>query len=270
MMSRFYSELLFIPGSAAACHRGGDAKKTARERGGEGDYEEEQSRVLRAALGHVVSEIGMERFRVDSGARDVGLSPSIIGSFPRKEASLVEFFMDDCLEKLVDKIESGELNLNTLILSERLSKLVRFRLEMQAPYILKWAQALSIQGQPQNVPTSFKQRAMLIDEIWHAAGDHASDIDWYIKRAVLGGIYSASEIFMLTDDSPGFHDTWLFLDHRIKDAFDVQKAVKEAAYLAEAVGAGMGNSVQALLRRVSQGFKMNQDDFRYYYFFFPL
>lgn len=59
------------------------------------------------------------------------------------------------------------------------------------------------QGQPQNVPSSFKQRAMLIDEIWHAAGDQASDIDWYIKRAVLGGIYSASEIFMLTDNSPG-------------------------------------------------------------------
>lgn len=56
--------------------------------------------------------------------------------------------MDDCLEKLVDKIESGELNLNALILSERLSKLVRLRLEMQAPYILKWAQALSIQVSP--------------------------------------------------------------------------------------------------------------------------
>ena len=54
------------------------------------------------------------------------------------------------------------------------------------------------------MPASFKQRAMLIDEIWHAAGDRTAEIDWYIKRAVLGGIYSASEIFMLTDNSPGF------------------------------------------------------------------
>ncbi|QHN86086.1 uncharacterized protein DS421_16g542930 [Arachis hypogaea] len=26
---------------------------------------------------------------------------------------------------------------------------------------------------------------MLVDEIWHAAGDNASDIDWYAKRTVL-------------------------------------------------------------------------------------
>lgn len=44
---------------------------------------------------------------------------------------------------------------------------------------------------------------MLIDEICHAAGDEASDIDWYVKRTVIGGIYSTTEIYMLTDNSPG-------------------------------------------------------------------
>jgi hypothetical protein len=60
-----------------------------------------------------------------------------------------------------------------------------------------------LQAQPMNVPTSFKQRAMLVDEIWHAVGDGASDIDWYLKRTVLGGIYSTTEIYMLTDSSTG-------------------------------------------------------------------
>lgn len=54
-----------------------------------------------------------------------------------------------------------------------------------------------------NLPTSFKQRASLVDEIWHAAGDTGSDIDWYVKRTILGGIYSTSEVYMLTDHSPG-------------------------------------------------------------------
>jgi ubiquinone biosynthesis protein COQ9 len=44
---------------------------------------------------------------------------------------------------------------------------------------------------------------MLVDEIWHAVGDEGSDIDWYVKRTVLGGIYSTTEIYMLTDSSPG-------------------------------------------------------------------
>ena len=59
------------------------------------------------------------------------------------------------------------------------------------------------QAHPVNVPTSFKQRAMLVDEIWHTVGDGASDLDWYVKRTVLGGVYSTTEIYMLTDDSPG-------------------------------------------------------------------
>lgn len=209
------------------------------------------ARVLRAALPYVV-KLGWSESAMISGAKDVGVSPSIVGSIPRKEAALVEFFMDDCLQRLIDRIDSGE-ELHNVILSDRLSKLIRIRLQMQAPYISKWPEALSIQSQPTNLPTSLKQRALLVDEIWHAAGDQGSDIDWYVKRTLLGGIYSAAEVYMITDHSPEFRDTWLFLDHRIKDAFDLQKSVQEAAYLAEAVGAGVSNSMQGFMKRLFQG-----------------
>lgn len=52
--------------------------------------------------------------------------------------------MDDCLQRLVDKIESDE-SLKNLTPSDCISKLIRFRLEMQAPYISTWPHALSIQ-----------------------------------------------------------------------------------------------------------------------------
>ncbi|GLT62861.1 hypothetical protein SLA2020_354640 [Shorea laevis] len=214
------------------------------------DYQEEEARVLQASLRHVL-RLGWSEEAMIAGAREIGVSPSIVGSFPRKEAALVEFFMDDCLQRLIDRIDSGE-DLKNFIPSQRISNLVRIRLEMQAPYISKWPQALSIQAHPLNVPTSFKHRAMLIDEIWHAAGDDASDIDWYVKRTVLGGIYSTTEIYMLTDSSPDFRDTWAFLDDRVKDAFDLKKSIQEAKYLAEAVGVGMGNSLQGFVNKVFQ------------------
>ncbi|KAA8534757.1 hypothetical protein F0562_029801 [Nyssa sinensis] len=188
------------------------------------EYQDEQVRVLNASLRHVI----------------------------RKEAALVEFFMDDCLERLIDRIDSGE-DLGNLIPSERIAKLVRIRLEMQAPYISKWPQALSIQAQPLNIPISFKQRVMLVDEIWRAAGDEATDVDRYAKCTALGAIYTATEMYMLTDSSPDFRDTWVFLDGRVKDAFDLKKTFQEATYLAEAVGAGMGSSLQGFMRRVFQG-----------------
>lgn len=53
--------------------------------------------------------------------------------------------MDDCLQRLIDLIEADEGRLKNLILRERVYKLVRARLEMQTPFISKWAQALSIQ-----------------------------------------------------------------------------------------------------------------------------
>ncbi|WVZ57233.1 hypothetical protein U9M48_007643 [Paspalum notatum var. saurae] len=237
---------------AGGAHRSSPgAAAGARRQAGAG-YEEEQEKVLRASLLHV-PRMGWSESAMVAGARDVGVSPAIIGAFPRKEAALVEFFMDDCLQQLIDRIDAGEgEQLKNLILSERLSKLVRMRLEMQAPYISKWPQALSIQSQPTNVSTSLKQRAVLVDEMWHAAGDSGSDIDWYVKRTVLGGIYSTSEVYMLTDNSPDFRDTWTFVNRRIKDALDLKKTFQEAAYLAEAVGAGMGGTVKGVLNRVFQ------------------
>ncbi|KAJ6993545.1 hypothetical protein NC653_016625 [Populus alba x Populus x berolinensis] len=305
------------------------------------EYEEQQARVLEASLHHVL-RLGWSEEAMIAGARDVGVSPSIVGSFPRKEAALVEFFMDECLQKLIDRIDSGE-GLQNLVPSDRISKLLKIRLEMQSPYISKWPQVLSIQAYPSNAPTSFKQRAMLVDEIWHAIGDEGSDIDWYVKRTVLGGIYSTTEIYMLTDSSPGsslpvllalidikmtfffqwacknklvrilaegrrnstalihffsilealtsspfhqnnFRDTWAFLEDRVKDAFDLKKSIQEvvsfsflwcsistyfgnfglswegkAMYMAEAVGAGMGNSFQGFVGRLTV---LNVDEVR--------
>lgn len=54
--------------------------------------------------------------------------------------------MDECLERLIDIIES-RVDLKTIIPSERVAALVRIRLELQAPYISTWAQALSAQVQ---------------------------------------------------------------------------------------------------------------------------
>lgn len=64
----------------------------------------------------------------------------------------------------------------------------------------------SLQLYPANAPTSLRQRAVLIDEIWHLVGDRATNADWYAKRGLLGGWYNLSEVYMLTDLSPGTHD----------------------------------------------------------------
>ncbi len=60
-----------------------------------------------------------------------------------------------------------------------------------------------LQANPLNAATALKQRAQLVDDIWHAAGDRSSDMDWYTKRALLGAVYTTAELYMLTDFTPG-------------------------------------------------------------------
>eukprot|EP00250_Pteridium_aquilinum_P013091 c21123_g1_i1 orf=159-1100(+) len=226
-----------------------EAKPTADDGAGERkETKDENYQVLRHALLHV-PKLGWSEAAMVEGARDVGLSPAILGVFPRKEAALVEFFMDECLQNLLDYIENQEDELTKMVLQERITKIVTCRLEMQIPYISRWAQALSIQANPANVPTSLKQRAILMDEIWHAVGDHSSDVDWYVKRGLLAAIYTATELYMLTDHSPGFRETWSFLQRRVKDAIDCRKTAQEATQLVQAIGTGFGSSLQALFRR---------------------
>ncbi|XP_047157802.1 uncharacterized protein LOC124828530 [Vigna umbellata] len=53
------------------------------------NYEDQQARVLQASLPYVI-KLGWTEAALIAGARDVGLSPSIVGSLTRKEAALVE------------------------------------------------------------------------------------------------------------------------------------------------------------------------------------
>ncbi|XP_058771304.1 uncharacterized protein LOC131644740 [Vicia villosa] len=52
-------------------------------------YEDEHARLLHASLTHVM-KLGWTEAALIAGAKDVGLSPSIVGSLSRKEAALVE------------------------------------------------------------------------------------------------------------------------------------------------------------------------------------
>jgi hypothetical protein len=62
----------------------GDAKSAHEE-----EIVDEKTLVLHAAMAHV-RRLGWMEAALVAGARDVGLSPSIVGSFQRKDAALVE------------------------------------------------------------------------------------------------------------------------------------------------------------------------------------
>ncbi|KMK68409.1 COQ9 family protein [Puniceibacterium sp. IMCC21224] len=61
------------------------------------------------------------------------------------------------------------------------------------------------------------------DAVWTALGDTSDDFNWYSKRVTLSGVYSATVLFWLGDDSPDASATWDFLDRRIDDVMRIEK-----------------------------------------------
>ena len=62
-----------------------------------------------------------------------------------------------------------------------------------------------------------------VDAMWRAAGDQSNDFNYYTKRGLLAGVYSATLLHWLSDSSEAHAQTWGFLDARIEDVMKIQK-----------------------------------------------
>ena len=61
------------------------------------------------------------------------------------------------------------------------------------------------------------------DRIWEALGDSSDDINWYTKRASMAGVYSATLLYWLGDESEENARTWDFLDARVDDVMNLER-----------------------------------------------
>ena len=121
---------------------------------------------------------------------------------------------------------------------------------MQIPVLSTWHQAMALGALPQNVPSTVNNIARMIDDVWHFAGDRSTDMNWYSKRALAGAVYASTEIFMLTDRSADYADTWAFLDRRLEDVMEfgrVSGHVRDAGAALASVAASAAPSVFSML-----------------------
>ncbi len=61
------------------------------------------------------------------------------------------------------------------------------------------------------------------DLIWETLGDPSRDANWYSKRLILSGVYSATVLYWLGDDSLERQATDAFIDRRIGDVMQFEK-----------------------------------------------
>ena len=107
---------------------------------------------------------------------------------------------------------------------ERISALLITRLEIAAEHREAQRRALSLMMLPSNVKSGIKIGWNSADHMWRLAGDTATDYNHYTKRAILSSIYTAILMNFINDDSDNFADTRAFVDRRIDNVMQFEKA----------------------------------------------
>ena len=107
---------------------------------------------------------------------------------------------------------------------DRIRRAVEIRLEQAAPHNEAVIAASRILALPQNALMSVRTLWRTVDAMWRAAGDTATDYNHYTKRAILSGVYSATLLYWMQDDSEDFTETRAFLSRRIDNVMQFEKS----------------------------------------------
>lgn len=131
--------------------------------------------------------------------------------FPRGPREMIEVFCD-----LADRrMEAAAAELTPTRLSQRVRAVIALRLQQNRGHKEAIRRAAAVLALPGSARVAATCTARTVDAIWRAAGDEATGVSWYTKRAILTAVYSATLLFWLRDTSDGDEATLAFLDRRL-------------------------------------------------------
>lgn len=186
----------------------------------ENTMEHTKSRVLEASLLHVPFD-GWSEASLRAAIVDSGVAPALARAlFPRGGVDLAVAYHQRGDAEMRTSYQATDLA--ALRIRERITLAVRLRLQTADKELVRRGSALF------SLPNHAVEGAGLIwataDAIWKVLGDTSRDVNWYTKRATLSAVYGATVLFWLGDTSESDLATWAFLDRRIENVMQIEKA----------------------------------------------
>lgn len=184
-----------------------------------------KERMLQAAAMHVPFD-GWSDVTFKAAMEDADVSPGLArAAFPRGAVDLALAFHEAGDKAMVARLE--EMDQSTLRYSERVTLAVRTRLEVIEDKEMV-RRGMTLFSLPQYAGDGAQALWRTADLIWATLGDTSNDVNWYTKRATLSGVYGATVLYWLGDESEGHLNTWAFLDRRIEDVMRIEKLKAKA------------------------------------------
>lgn len=189
--------------------------------------------ILDAVLPHVPFD-GWSEKSLKQAAADADLDPAEVKlAFPGGPTGAIAFWSEEADRALAAAY--ADQDGDEMRFRERITFLVRARIGAVADHREAVRRALTYLAQPQHSGAGLRCLYRSVDEMWFAAGDRATDFNFYTKRLTLAGVYSSTLLFWLDDESEDSEETWKFLNRRIAGVMRVparkEKLRKAGKYL---------------------------------------
>lgn len=178
-----------------------------------------KGRVLDAALSHVPFD-GWSDSTFRAAFAEAGVSEGVARAlFPRGGVDLALAYHARGDAAMVTRLQA--MDLSEIRFRDRIATAIRTRLDLADRELVR--RGTTLFSLPHHAADGARAVWGTADRIWTVLGDTSTDLDWYTKRASLSGIYGATLLFWLGDDSADDHATWEFLDRRIDDVMQFEK-----------------------------------------------
>lgn len=169
------------------------------------------------------AELGWTKAALKAAADDAGLSAGEAQlAAPQGLRDMADAFAERADAAMLDALAG--LDLAAMRIRDKVRAAVRARIEAQRDYkeaaraLTRW---LARPGRLPQAPSLLWRTA---DRIWRALGDASTDENYYTKRAILSGVLASTYARWFGDDSQDLAATWTFLDARIENVMQFERA----------------------------------------------
>lgn len=172
---------------------------------------------LKAAAFDGYTPLALERAAADAGRTKAELA----AAFPAGAIDLMAYWSgkaDDAAAAAIAAPQDPPLKTR-----EKVRAAIEARLAYLRPHKEASRRAAAFLALPPYAPRAARLVWSTADAIWRAMGDPSTDFNFYSKRAILSGVWSATFARWLADDSDAEAATKAFLAARIENVMQFEK-----------------------------------------------
>ena len=196
-----------------------------------------QNQIIEAVLSHIPFD-GWSETSLSLAAADCGMADSDLAAlFPAGVSDAIAAYGEYADAKMCAAFQDQHgADLAVMPVHIKIRSLILIRLEQAAPQKEVVRRTLAVLARPQHAKLAASMLYNTVDAMWRAAGDTATDYNFYTKRATLSAVYSATLLAFLSDNSADMAKTEAFLDRRLADIARIPKMTKPAKGMADMAG----------------------------------